>query len=74
MRDLSGTRLYMPPELKRSNSLVGPEVDIWSFGVILYQMCVGYLPTMIKGFTYGSGPLPFNARDWKKFKDKGVAV
>jgi serine/threonine protein kinase len=45
MKDLSGTRLYMAPELKKANTLVGPEIDMWSFGVLLYQMCVGYLPT-----------------------------
>ena len=45
MKDLSGTRHYMAPELKKSNILVGPEIDIWSFGVLLYQMSVGYLPT-----------------------------
>ena len=74
MRNLSGTKQYMPPELVADNSRVGPEIDMWSFGVILYQMCVGYLPTAVKGYKYGSGPLPFNTRDWRHFCDKGALV
>lgn len=45
MRLISGTRQYMAPEIKQNNSLIGPEIDMWSFGIILYQMSVGYLPT-----------------------------
>jgi len=36
MIELSGTKHYMAPELNKSNSLVGPEIDIWAFGIILY--------------------------------------
>lgn len=72
MKDLSGTKPYMPPELKFSNLEVGPEIDMWSFGIVLYQMCVGYLPTAIKGYTYESGPIPFIARNWRHFSDKGA--
>ena len=36
MKELCGTRHYMAPELKSNNILVGPEIDMWSFGVMLY--------------------------------------
>lgn len=74
MKDLSGTRSYMAPELRNSGVEVGPEVDMWSFGIILYQMCVAYLPTQVRGYSYGSGPIPFRPRDWRHFGDKGTSV
>jgi serine/threonine protein kinase len=33
---------------------------------MLYEMCVAYKPTEIKNYRYGSGPIPFRERDWKK--------
>ncbi len=39
-------------------------VDMWSFGVSLYHMAVAYLPTAIKQYKYGSGPIPFRICDW----------
>ena len=55
----------MAPEITRSHTIVGPEIDMWSFGVMLYEMCVAYKPTVIKNYQYGSGPIPFMQRDWK---------
>lgn len=69
MKDLSGTRLYMAPELRKNGQDVGPEIDMWSFGILLYQMCVAYLPTQVKGYTHGSGPIPFRSRDWRHMGD-----
>lgn len=40
---------------------------MWSFGVCLYQMAVAYLPTALKGYKYGSGPIPFRVCDWADF-------
>lgn len=76
MRELSGTKQYMAPELKSSNSLVGPEIDMWAFGIILYQMSVAYLPTQAKkNYSYSSGePIPIRARDWRHLTDKGGIV
>jgi len=39
-----GTKLYMSPEQFKDSSKVGPGTDIYSFGVILYQMLTGKPP------------------------------
>jgi serine/threonine protein kinase len=40
-----GTPLYMPPEqIKGELEQMGPHTDIYSFGVILFQMLTGQLP------------------------------
>jgi serine/threonine protein kinase len=39
-----GTLYYLAPELVRSESYTGPEVDVWSLGVLLYYLIVGRLP------------------------------
>ncbi|KAI9293776.1 Pkinase-domain-containing protein, partial [Neoconidiobolus thromboides FSU 785] len=39
-----GTVPYISPEIVKANCYVGPEVDIWSIGVILYAMCTRTLP------------------------------
>jgi serine/threonine protein kinase len=41
---------------------------MWSFGISLYQMAVAYLPTAIKKYKYGSGPIPFRAADWRDYQ------
>lgn len=39
-----GTQQYCPPEMFRGSPYEGPEVDIWSLGVVLFAMVSGYLP------------------------------
>jgi serine/threonine protein kinase len=47
MKDRSGTAGYIAPEIKTNNTLVGPEIDMWAFGVMLYEMCTAYKPTQL---------------------------
>ena len=74
MKVRSGTVGYTAPEIKGKNILVGPEIDMWSFGVMLYEMCTAYRPTDLKNYKYGSGPIPFKEQDWKKLEHKGSIV
>ena len=57
-----GTHNYKAPELINvynilnifKNSQIDKSVDMWSFGVMLYQMATAYLPSSIKKFKYGN--------------------
>lgn len=66
MVEKCGTQGYIAPEIQQKNSLVGPEIDMWAFGVMLYEMCTAYKPTKLLNYRYGSGPIPFRDRDWRK--------
>ncbi|CCE64905.1 hypothetical protein TPHA_0J00820 [Tetrapisispora phaffii CBS 4417] len=39
-----GSLYFAAPELLKANPYVGPEVDIWSFGVVLYVLACGKVP------------------------------
>ncbi|ORX59489.1 Pkinase-domain-containing protein, partial [Hesseltinella vesiculosa] len=39
-----GSLYFAAPELLRARGYVGPEVDIWSFGVVLFVMVCGRVP------------------------------
>lgn len=39
---------------------------MWSLGMVLYVMSCAYKPHQLKGYKYGSGPIPYRAFDWKK--------
>ena len=47
MLERCGTGGYIAPEVGPKNSLVGPEIDMWAFGVMLYEMCTAYKPTKL---------------------------
>jgi serine/threonine protein kinase len=60
-----GTEPYIAPEV-RPGALVTAAVDMWSFGIFLYILTVGYSPTTLKwkpGMT-----LPSYPRHWKKYE------
>jgi serine/threonine protein kinase len=46
MKEKSGTMGYMAPEIlgQSKNIIVGPEIDMWAFGIVLYEICVAYKP------------------------------
>ena len=53
MVERCGTSGYIAPEIQTKNSLVGPEIDLWAFGVMLYEMCTAYKPTKLLNYRYG---------------------
>ena len=66
MKYRCGTFGYSAPEVGKE-TYIDPSIDMWAFGITLYQMAVAYLPTAIKQYRYGSGPLPFRKIDWNPF-------
>lgn len=59
-----GTWGYIAPEIKDSR-YIGREMDMWSFGLTLYEMAVAYKPTQVKNYKYNTGELPFRKYDWR---------
>ncbi len=53
MVEKCGTGGYIAPEIGSKNTLVGPEIDMWAFGVMLYEMCTAYKPTKLCNYRYG---------------------
>jgi serine/threonine protein kinase len=53
MVEKCGTGGYIAPEIGAKNTLVGPEIDMWSLGVMMYEMCTAYKPTKICNYRYG---------------------
>lgn len=39
-----GTKTYMAPELFIDGYYYSEKIDIWAFGVILFELCIGYPP------------------------------
>lgn len=48
-----GTLGYIAPEVQAKDTLVGPEIDMWAFGVMLYEICTAYKPTKLCSYRYG---------------------
>ncbi len=45
MVDRCGTSGYIAPEIKSKNTIISSEIDMWAFGIMLYEMCSAYKPT-----------------------------
>ncbi|KAM3965326.1 cell cycle checkpoint kinase 2 [Aphomia sociella] len=73
MKTMCGTPIYCAPEVLIANGqrCYGPEVDVWSLGVIFFVCLVGYLPfsTEYKGMTLKdqivSGRYRFSQSHWE---------
>ncbi len=48
-----GTQGYIAPEVGSKNSLVGPEIDMFAVGIILYELMAAYKPTKLQNYRYG---------------------
>ncbi|KAJ1722277.1 Serine/threonine-protein kinase [Coemansia erecta] len=44
METFCGSLPYTAPEILRGDAYVGPEIDVWSLGVLLYVMLTGQFP------------------------------
>jgi serine/threonine protein kinase len=64
-----GTDKYIPPEV-RDGAWITPAVDIWSFGLILHVLTVGFYP-YATSWKPGE-PLKFTPRYWRKYADTGL--
>jgi hypothetical protein len=49
-RTVCGTRYYFAPEMIKRKGGYGTSVDVWAFGVMLYEMYVGWTPFMAKSY------------------------
>jgi serine/threonine kinase 33 len=73
-----GTLLYMAPEVLENKLAYSDHCDVWSLGVIMYEILCGRVPfydtspskleELIK-----SGKLTFPEPEWKEISDKGAA-
>lgn len=64
-----GSDQYRAPEVK-DGATVSCKVDIWSFGIFLHRLSVGFRPHDL-GWKPGT-PIPFPTRHWRKFADTGL--
>ena len=64
-----GTEPYIAPEV-RDQCHVTSAVDMWSFGILLYQLTVGFVPNALR-WKPGE-PVPFVPRYWKKYANTGL--
>lgn len=64
-----GTEPYIAPEVQPGRYVTGA-VDMWSFGIFLYILTVGYSPVTLK---WKPGvQLPMYARHWRKYEGTGL--
>ncbi|CRK20969.1 hypothetical protein BN1708_003335 [Verticillium longisporum] len=63
LKTFCGSLYFAAPELLQARAYTGPEVDVWSFGIVLYVLVCGKVPfddqkpeviTAMTGFNFGS--------------------
>lgn len=65
-----GTEPYIAPEVGARRSVTSA-ADIWSAGVFLHKLAVGFTPYSIRGWIPGN-PLAFSVRYWMAYKESGL--
>ncbi len=66
---MMGTVVYMPPEQVRSSSDVDQRADIWSLGVILFELLAGHAPFEGPGHKIAIAIVSEDAPDVRTFVD-----
>ncbi len=64
--EISGTTGYMAPEINEKECEVTTAIDMWSFGICVYELAVAYRPTVMDKKFKNNG-VSFFAWDWKKY-------
>eukprot|EP00303_Exanthemachrysis_gayraliae_P008394 CAMPEP_0205999402 /NCGR_PEP_ID=MMETSP1464-20131121/829_1 /ASSEMBLY_ACC=CAM_ASM_001124 /TAXON_ID=119497 /ORGANISM="Exanthemachrysis gayraliae, Strain RCC1523" /LENGTH=375 /DNA_ID=CAMNT_0053372601 /DNA_START=16 /DNA_END=1143 /DNA_ORIENTATION=- len=69
MKTAVGTPAYVAPEVLKAEGY-GPEVDLWSLGVVLYVLISGYHPFMDENYVglyskISAGEYEYPAAEWK---------
>jgi tRNA A-37 threonylcarbamoyl transferase component Bud32 len=68
--ELMGSPMYMSPEQVRDADQVDPRADIWSIGVVLYELLTGQTPFQGEGlgdmFAAVLGSTPAPPRTWRQ--------
>ena len=65
MEVLVGTQDYQAPEMS-DDTWISPTVDMWAFGIVLYEMAVGYKPKKIKHLNLPqlTEGIPYFKKNW----------
>lgn len=62
-----GTQDYQAPEMT-NDTWITPAVDMWAYGIVLYEMTVGYKPKKIKHLNLPqlAEGIPYFKKNWAK--------
>eukprot|EP00005_Dracoamoeba_jomungandri_P011592 CAMPEP_0174263604 /NCGR_PEP_ID=MMETSP0439-20130205/19299_1 /TAXON_ID=0 /ORGANISM="Stereomyxa ramosa, Strain Chinc5" /LENGTH=557 /DNA_ID=CAMNT_0015349029 /DNA_START=335 /DNA_END=2008 /DNA_ORIENTATION=+ len=63
MTTFCGSTSYAAPEMFLCRKYFGPEVDVWSMGVILYCLILGYLPFEDPQHIVDANPIPLTPEE-----------